>query len=457
MSQSTSEQRVNWQAFECRPDRMTTIAFGPDQILVVPETRDAWTALATVMLAHAYDIRTNDTDSYNCRTIKDGKGKSLHSFGIALDVNASHNPFKHTHDNRAVIFSGKPTQVERDEDVRLGLADTDMTPAMIQDVLAINTTAGQRVFEWGGNWNSIKDAMHFEIDLTPAELARGIDQGSVRQPPPGATWSVPSDAILSVDAKGAEVSALQQALTNHHFPVGRIDGRYGSKTRTAVRAFQAANGLRQSGAADNATLAALGITAQGAVVAGGGVPAGGGGVAAQGGVVPVQGGGVNLQKEEQIVSTLLNAILASGGKPVTPPPSPPPSPPGGLSPDLLAGLLAAVLGRSVSGPEATAKQAKAVQDAVMSPIDKLLGGESMVGKKTALSIIAYAIMAVLQGAQIVPTPPDPGTAATTAQSTVEILNTLIVAFGGLGLLGKVDRAINLVGLAAAEKQGGPPA
>ncbi|MCI0653443.1 MAG: M15 family metallopeptidase [Methylococcaceae bacterium] len=48
-------------------------------------------------------------------------------------------------------------------------------PELIADVLQIRTNGGQRVFEWGGSWESVKDSMHFEIDVSPEDLAAGID------------------------------------------------------------------------------------------------------------------------------------------------------------------------------------------------------------------------------------------------------------------------------------------
>lgn len=180
MSLSTSQLRKAWARYECRADDMVEISFGPDRIRVAPPTVEAWQALAAVLLAHGYEIRTADTDSYNCRTITGGKGKSLHSYGIALDVNWTTNPFKTTKPKRKPVFSDKPTQAARAEDVKRAKADTDMTPQMIADALAIRTRDGKQVFEWGGNWNTVKDAMHFEIDLAPEDLAGGIDWATVR-------------------------------------------------------------------------------------------------------------------------------------------------------------------------------------------------------------------------------------------------------------------------------------
>lgn len=180
MGQSTTQLRQLWREFECNEANMVLVPFAGDRIRVAPPTAEAWEALAAVMQHHGYEIRTPDTDSYNCRTITGGTGKSLHSYGIALDVNWKTNPFLDHAGNRKVRFSDKPTQDERARDVRLGVADTDMTRAMIDDIAKIKTKGGVTIFEWGGSWSSHKDCMHFELDLSPAELARGVDHATVK-------------------------------------------------------------------------------------------------------------------------------------------------------------------------------------------------------------------------------------------------------------------------------------
>ncbi|HKX90826.1 MAG TPA: M15 family metallopeptidase [Sphingomicrobium sp.] len=178
MARKTTELRTLWKAFECKEAKMVLVPFGPDRIRVAPETADAWTALACVLAHHKYEIRTKDTDSYNCREAKGG-GRSLHSFGIALDVNWTTNPYLDHAGQRAVRYSDKATQAERAEDVRRGQADTDMTKAMIDDVARIKTKGGVAVFEWGGSWKTVKDCMHFELDVGPDDLAKGIDWATV--------------------------------------------------------------------------------------------------------------------------------------------------------------------------------------------------------------------------------------------------------------------------------------
>lgn len=196
MSKSTGELRALWRAYECAEDKMVVVPFCGDRIRVAPETVDAWAALASVLTHHGYEVRTGDTDSYNCRTITGGTEKSLHSYGIALDVNWTTNPYKDHLGEREVIFSRGVTQADRAQDVKRNLADTDMTLAMIEDVRRIETTAGDRVFEWGGDWRSVKDSMHFELDLGPAELASGIDWSTVAGHSDGIATVGPLDHVL---------------------------------------------------------------------------------------------------------------------------------------------------------------------------------------------------------------------------------------------------------------------
>ncbi len=216
MSKSTAELRVLWKLYECKPAAMARIPFGPDRILVAPETADAWTALAAVLQHHDYHIRTTDTDSYNCRKVKGGTGRSLHSFGIALDVNWQTNPYIDHPGERAVRFSAKPDQDGRAEDVRLGKADTDMTKAMIADVLAIRTMGGAAPLRWGGHYKTVKDAMHFEIVVAPDALAAGIDWASVKG------WCDPEPDVPALDPEeGAAIAAVPAAPPDWHVVIAR--------------------------------------------------------------------------------------------------------------------------------------------------------------------------------------------------------------------------------------------
>ena len=211
---STAQQRTNWKSFECNEHAMKRTVFGPDQVLVAPPTIDAWKALACVLSAHGYNVRPADTSTYNCRPITGGTGKSLHSYGIALDINANTNPYQKTPDNRKVRYSNKATQDERAVDVNLNRADTDFTPEIIADVFAIKTTAGKTLFDWGGVWESIKDTMHFQMDVSPSDLEAGIDWNTVKGAggvePADVAWnSGPAPKPLPVPPSGVTLGKFE--------------------------------------------------------------------------------------------------------------------------------------------------------------------------------------------------------------------------------------------------------
>ena len=55
---------------------------------------------------------------------------------------------------------------------------------MVDEIKAIRTNNGVNVFRWGGDYSGNKDAMHYEIVASPAEIATGIATGSQPIPTP---------------------------------------------------------------------------------------------------------------------------------------------------------------------------------------------------------------------------------------------------------------------------------
>jgi hypothetical protein len=101
-------------------------------------------------------------------------------------------------------------------------------------------------------------------------------------------------------------------------------------------------------------------------------------------------------------------------------------------------------------PAAPATSTPADTVPTLSPIDSWLGGQALAGKKTALAVVAYAVLSILQAVDVAGTATGP--AATT---TGQILTTLIAAFGGLGGLSKIDRIVQILGAAAARRAAAP--
>jgi peptidoglycan hydrolase-like protein with peptidoglycan-binding domain len=251
--------------------------------------------------------------------------------------------------------------------------------------------------------------------------------------------AAPPSAELASGARGESVRQLQTALAHRGLPVGDIDGIYGTQTAAAVRAFQTAQGLPATGIADQGTLRALA------------------------GPIDQKGGGT--MQAEDILRALFGAVLR------TPPSAPPPPPPANQpaapvsTQAIVQILLNAIMARqpgalqtgvpvAVAGGTATTTTTTTTDPstapAVLSPIDKWLGGEALAGKKTLLAIIAYVIMYFVQMAN------DPATAALLPGNVdpnhpwIQSLMTLIMGFGGLGVTAKVDRATKALGVIAAK-------
>lgn len=157
---------------------------------VCPLTVEAWQAFNQVLTLTGYDAQSVGT--YNCRPITGGSKLSLHAYGIAVDIDpfALGNPYYGFWKS----FSWN---------------DTEFTPEQIAAVEAIRTTAGKKVFLWGGRWISIKDYMHFEIDVSPSDLEKGIDWSTVK-----GGQLVGGEPMLKKGDKGRAVAEAQHAMTN---------------------------------------------------------------------------------------------------------------------------------------------------------------------------------------------------------------------------------------------------
>lgn len=70
-------------------------------------------------------------------------------------------------------------------------------------------------------------------------------------------------ALSKYGSRGNEVTQIQTKLKRWGYYKGSIDGVYGSKTLSAVKAFQRKNGLTVDGIAGAKTLSAMGITSSG--------------------------------------------------------------------------------------------------------------------------------------------------------------------------------------------------
>jgi N-acetylmuramoyl-L-alanine amidase len=73
----------------------------------------------------------------------------------------------------------------------------------------------------------------------------------------GIAYGALGDRLLGRGSKGPEVIELQKGLAQLGYAVGTADGKYGSKTESAIRSFQKERGLRVDGLAGTQTIKEL--------------------------------------------------------------------------------------------------------------------------------------------------------------------------------------------------------
>jgi hypothetical protein len=90
----------------------------------------------------------NETTSFVCRPAVGSTNWSQHAYGLAIDVNPFHNPYRR---GDLVIPELASAYTDRD-DVRIG---------MIYDDDVVVEAFSEIGWSWGGDWNTLKDWMHF--------------------------------------------------------------------------------------------------------------------------------------------------------------------------------------------------------------------------------------------------------------------------------------------------------
>ena len=148
--------RAEYSTARCNTAQMIRVTFpGPVSqtqwsLLVESHTAPAWRVFANVMERHDYLFKESAGGTYNCRQIAGTTLWSLHSYGLALDLNPSKNGPQ-------------------------GSSTCDQPTAFRAAIKAIVTKSGRRVFAWGGDWSGgSQDPMHWQVGATKAEIASGV-------------------------------------------------------------------------------------------------------------------------------------------------------------------------------------------------------------------------------------------------------------------------------------------
>jgi lysozyme family protein/peptidoglycan hydrolase-like protein with peptidoglycan-binding domain len=229
----------------------------------------------------------------------------------------------------------------------------------------------------------------------------------------------PVDAgLLALGSTGERVRELQSALAHLGFQVGEVDSEFGPVTAAAVKAFQTAHHLPVTAIADQATQQALASALA---------------------KVPAESSHSIEPREalsREALAALFRALLTNAQAPM---PNDADAQQRDAANNALQLILGAFMGRRPVAA-ATGAPPPEANKPILSPIDKMLGGEALVGKKSALAILAYVVLVILKAAGVV------GAATPAGQ----IMTVLIAAFGALGGVSKIDRAVQALGMIAAK-------
>ena len=184
-----------------------------------------FTLLNNVLIEDDYKTLRTTTGGYNYRTIAGSDRFSVHSYGLAVDINWKENPV-----------------------TRNGICKTTFSPGTIEKILEIKTKKGIQVFRWGGNYKSYKDPMHFEIMVTPEELDTNLERDSYKVEdvlpiPANTKVNLP----LKIGDRGDNVIKVQKLLNEKIQANLTTDGDFGKLTLAAVVTFQKLHSLTQDG------------------------------------------------------------------------------------------------------------------------------------------------------------------------------------------------------------------
>lgn len=153
---SQSQIKYYW-APRCSGPWATVSLYGAGKVTVDAAIVPAVKALNQVLTAYKYYTRYADTGAYNCRRTASGSW-SLHAYSIAMDINWQTNPY---------------SRYLRTDMFKYG------DGRMPHRICAIRTNNGKQIWNWGGFWSGSKDAMHYEIVCSPADLRTGINWSTV--------------------------------------------------------------------------------------------------------------------------------------------------------------------------------------------------------------------------------------------------------------------------------------
>ena len=99
-------------------------------------------------------MRDNNSSSFNFRFISHTTKISKHGLGLAVDINTRYNPYVKVVDGKNILEPANAADyVDRTRNFPYKIDTDDLCYKLFIE----------KGFEWGGNWQSVKDYQHFEL------------------------------------------------------------------------------------------------------------------------------------------------------------------------------------------------------------------------------------------------------------------------------------------------------
>jgi hypothetical protein len=115
-------------------------------------------------------MEANNTSAFNCRNIANSKNISIHSYGLAIDINPAQNPFVEIDGAMVAVHPALGVDYLNRRNIRNGMVETSFASG--QTVVDIFNQHGFTV--WGGNWNTPIDWHHFQVTRQQAEMVASL-------------------------------------------------------------------------------------------------------------------------------------------------------------------------------------------------------------------------------------------------------------------------------------------
>ena len=110
-------------------------------------------------------MENNNSSAFNCRLIENSNIYSIHSYGLAIDINPQQNPYLLTNyeinKNSIPIYPSLGMEYVNRKNIRSGMVETIINAESKQTVIDIFHKNGFTI--WGGNWNDPIDWHHFQL------------------------------------------------------------------------------------------------------------------------------------------------------------------------------------------------------------------------------------------------------------------------------------------------------